>query len=290
MCVKNRYLVSSITVGVLCVVISFAITRVPYYQFGKVDSGQFFINAEASITSSVRDSEKLAIKMEEKILAQLGEAELESLYTNVGVSFKDFSRFSLGSQYIQIVVSLKKSTPQGFVDYVITPLFNLSFENYGTRERSEKEIINKLRKELSSIAGLQKLAIKKASGGPGGSDIVIGIVGQNQKKLTKYAKDVENFLSQIDGVKDVEQDQDPGKVEFKYKINNRGKELGLSQADIAKSVRTGFLGIEAAYFNLDGERVPVRLIYSEKYRNDSSKIYQLPIVLGSGKTVFLKSF
>ena len=286
-CVKNRYLVSSITVGILCVVISFAITRVPYYQFGKVDSGQFFINAEASVTSSVRDSEKLAIKMEKKILAQLDETELESLYTNVGVSFKDFSRFSLGSQYIQIVVSLKKSTPQGFVDYIITPLINLSFENYGTRERSEKDIINKLRIELSSIAGLQKLAIKKASGGPGGSDIVIGIVGQNQKKLTKYAKEVESFLSQIEGIKDVEQDQDPGKVEFKYKINNRGKELGLSQADIAKSVRTGFLGIEAAYFNLDGERVPVRLIYSEKYRNDSSKIYQLPIVLKSGKTVYL---
>ena len=111
LCVKNRYLVSSITVGVLCVVISFAITRVPYYQFGKVDSGQFFINAEASVTSSVRDSEKLAIKMEKKILAQLDETELESLYTNVGVSFKDYSRFSLGSQYIQIVVSLKKSTP-----------------------------------------------------------------------------------------------------------------------------------------------------------------------------------
>ena len=80
---------------------------------------------------------------------------------------------SLGSQYIQIVVSLKKSTPQGFVDYVLTPLFNISFENYG-KEIEVKRIINKLRKELSSIAGLQKVAIKKASGGPGGSDIVIG--------------------------------------------------------------------------------------------------------------------
>ena len=92
---------------------------------------------------------------------------------------------------------------------------------------------------------------------------------------------------QIDGVKDVEQDQDPGKVEFKYKINNRGKELGLTQAEIAESVRTGYLGLETAYFNLDGERVPVRLIYSEKYRNDSSKLEQLPIVLESGKTIYL---
>ena len=111
-CLKNRYLVSSITVGVLCVIITFAITRIPYYQFGKVDSGQFFINAEASITSSVRDSEKLAMKMEQIILSDLNEDELESLYTNVGVSFKDFSRFDLGSQYIQIVVSLKKKSPR----------------------------------------------------------------------------------------------------------------------------------------------------------------------------------
>ena len=285
--IKNRYLVSSITVGVLCVVTAFAITRIPYYQFGKVDSGQFFINAEGSITSSVRDSEQLAIKMENIILSELNEDELESLYTNVGVSFKDFSRFDLGSQYIQIVVSLKKRSPQGFVDWVVTPLFNLSFDNYGKRDRSEKEIINKLRLNLSALAGLQKLAIKKASGGPGGSDIVIGVTGQDQKKLTKYAKNIENFLSQIDGVKDVEQDQDPGKVEFKYQINNRGKELGLSQADISESVRTGFLGLETAYFNLGGERVPVRLIYSKKYRNDSSKLYQLPIVLDSGKSVYL---
>ena len=285
--IKNRYLVSSITVGVLCVVTAFAITRIPYYQFGKVDSGQFFVNAEGSITSSVRDSEQLAIKMENIILSELNEDELESLYTNVGVSFKDFSRFDLGSQYIQIVVSLKKRSPQGFVDWVVTPLFNLSFDNYGKRDRSEKEIINKLRLNLSALAGLQKLAIKKASGGPGGSDIVIGVTGQDQIKLTKYAKNIENFLSQIDGVKDVEQDQDPGKVEFKYQINSRGKELGLSQADISESVRTGFLGLETAYFNLAGERVPVRLIYSEKYRNDSSKLYQLPIVLDSGKTVYL---
>ena len=61
----------------------------------------------------------------------------------------------------------------------------------------------------------------------------------------------------------------------------------MSQADIAESVRTGFLGLETAYFNLEGERVPVRLIYSEKYRNDSSKLYQLPIVLESGKTIYL---
>ena len=105
------------------------------------------------------------MKLEELILTELSDDELESLYTNVGVSFKDFSRFDLGSQYIQIIVSLKKSSPQGFVDYVVTPLFNLSFDSYGKRDRSEKEIINVLRKKLSSVSGLQKLSIKKRKEG-----------------------------------------------------------------------------------------------------------------------------
>ena len=49
-CIKNRYLISSITVGILCVIITFAVTRIPYYQFGKVDSGQFFINGTENMS------------------------------------------------------------------------------------------------------------------------------------------------------------------------------------------------------------------------------------------------
>ena len=64
-------------------------------SFGKVDSGQFFINAEASITSSLKDTEKLAIKMEESILAELSDDELDSLHTNVGVTFKDLNSYEL---------------------------------------------------------------------------------------------------------------------------------------------------------------------------------------------------
>ena len=69
--------------GIYCIWNTNLIENTIYYQFGKVDSGQFFINAEASITSSVRDSEKLAMKMERIILSDLNEDELESLYTNV---------------------------------------------------------------------------------------------------------------------------------------------------------------------------------------------------------------
>ena len=56
-CIRNRYLVSSITVGVLCVIIAFAVQEFLIISLAKVDSGQFFINAEAIYTGSLRDTE-----------------------------------------------------------------------------------------------------------------------------------------------------------------------------------------------------------------------------------------
>ena len=50
--------------------------------------------------------------MEESILAELSDDELDSLHTNVGVAFKDLNSYDLGSQYIQIIVSLKKVDPK----------------------------------------------------------------------------------------------------------------------------------------------------------------------------------
>ena len=146
--IKNKYLVSSITVGVLAVVIAIAITRIPYYQFGKVDNGVFFVNVEGPITNSIYDTEKLALNVEKEIKNELEDFEVESILTNVGLSFKDMSSFSIGSQYIQIIVSLSKRSPQGFVDKVVTPLLNLNFSNYGQRDRSEKEITNNIRQRI----------------------------------------------------------------------------------------------------------------------------------------------
>ena len=71
------------------------------------------------------------------------------------------SSFSIGSQYIQIIVSLSKRSPQGFVDKVVTPLLNLNFSNYGQRDRSEKEITNNIRQRIASLTGIQRFSVKK---------------------------------------------------------------------------------------------------------------------------------
>ncbi|MEG3592117.1 MAG: efflux RND transporter permease subunit [Pseudomonadota bacterium] len=285
--IVNRYLVSSLTIGMLAIVVAFAATRIPYHLLGKIETGQFFINIEAPITYGVKDTEDLAKKIEGIIFEELDNTEVESVLTNVGISLIDFNRFKSGSHYIQMVISLHKSKPEGFIDAAVTPVVNLTFDNFGERERTTASIIDALRSRLASVPGIQRFSILRPHAGPAGPDIEIGVTGPETADLLNYAEKIKSYLQRLPGVQDSRHDQEPGKIEYRYSVNERGKELGLSQADISKSVRSGFLGLEVTQVNIGEKRIPVRLIYPESSRTDSSSVFELPIVLDDGATVYL---
>jgi multidrug efflux pump subunit AcrB len=283
---ENRYFVSLFAIGVLALALAWAGTRLPFQLFDKVDIGQFFVNAEAPNTYSLEDTEKLAQQMEAVVLDSLDARELDTLLTNVGVSFIDFNRFQTGSHYIQLIIELQKSRPRGFIERFISPLVSLDFRWEGTRTRPTEEIINELRDRFRRIAGIQRLAIQRPQGGPAGADIEAGVSGPDIEVLRKQAGRIVAYLQRLPGVHDVRQNLEPGKLEYQYSLNARGRELGLTQNDLADAVRTGFLGVEAVYVNYGDKRIPVRVIYREDIR-ESGNIENLPITLEDGRLVYL---
>ena len=283
----NRYFISAATVGVLSVVLMFAYTRMPYTQFGDVEIGQFLVNIEAPNTYSIEDTTALAIEIENRMDEVFNEDELDTLLTNVGVILIDFNRLKLGSNYIQYVVDLKKPRPEGVIERFISPIVNLRFEPHGKRERTTEAIMDEIRNSAAAVPGIQRFSILRPQGGPAGSDIEVGIIGQDTDTLLSVSGEVVNFLRRIPGVKDVRQDLEPGKLEYQYTINERGRELGLTQAQIADAVRTGYLGLEVTHVNWKSERYPVRVIYPESIRKDGAGLKRLPITIANGGTVYL---
>ncbi len=283
---ENRYFVSLVTIALLIVSLVYAATRLPFQLFDDVDIGQFFINAEAPQTYSLDDTAKLATKMESVVLDSLGEDDLLSLLTNVGVSFIDFNRFELGSEYIQLVVDLKKMEPDGFIERFISPLVSLEFAWEGTRTQPTEEIINELRGKLAKISGVSRISIQRPQGGPAGADIEVGVTGPDIDVLRQHANRMVAYLQRLPGVHDVRQNLEAGKIEYQYSLNARGKELGIEQNQLAETVRTGFLGVEAVQVTLGNKRTPVRVIYPEHIRQ-SSELESLPIVLDDGRLVYL---
>ena len=284
---RNRYLVSIATISVLVIVATYASTRIPFQLFGRVEVGQFFINVETPNTYSVDDSAELARQIEQIVEETLSEDELDSLLTNVGVTLVDFNRIRFGSNQVQLLVDLEKAAPKGFIERFVSPLVNLRLTSDGTRERATEAIIDDLRRRLEQLPGIQRMSILRPQGGPAGADIEIGIVGPETERLMRLAGEVTGFLRRLPGVRDVRQNLEVGKLEYQYTLNERGRELGLTQAQIADAVRSGFLGLEVTHINWDEDRYPVRVIYPEDVRNDSAGLARLPMTLENGDTVYL---
>ena len=284
--VRNRYFVSLLALIVLVMAVSYATTRLPFQLFGRPDIGQFFVNIEAPNTYSLEDTEALAQRVERAVLASVGEAELDTMLTNVGITFIDFNRWRFGSNYIQLIIDLKKQAPRGFIERFITPLVSLQFRWEGSRERRTEVIINDVRQRLQALSGIQRLSILRPQGGPAGADIEVGVVGEDVARLLQHARGVRDYLRQLPGVYDVRQDLDVGKLEYRYSLNERGRELGITQQQLADAVRTGFLGLEAVHVTWGEERIPVRVIYSEAVRRGAD-LARLPITLDDGRIVYL---
>ncbi|MDT8403342.1 efflux RND transporter permease subunit [Sulfuriflexus sp.] len=285
--VHSRYLVSLATVGVLLILVVFAQTRLPFQLFGNVDIGQFFVNIEAPSTFSIDDSRRLAAKAESAIEEVVADNELKTMLTNVGITIIDFNRFRFGSHYIQLVIDLKKQEPQGFIERWVTPVVNLRFEREGTRQRDANEIIDAVRERIARINGVQRLSILRPQGGPAGADIEVGVRGHDIAVLQEEAIAIRDYLRSLSGVHDARQDMESGKLEYRYTLNERGRQLGLTQRDLANAVRSGFLGLEVTYVTWRDKRIPVRVIYPEDWRETSSQLKRLRITLPGGEAIYL---
>ncbi len=285
--VLNRYFVAVATLGLLIVFITVAETRMSFKLFGSVETGQFLVNIETPNTYSLEGSEALAERLEAVFKEVIEPHELESLLTNVGVTFIDFNTVRFGSKHIQFIVDLKKQHPQGFIETWITPVVSLSFSWEGERERNTEEVINQLRQRLLAEPGIQRLAILRPQGGPAGADVEVGVSGEEIKQLLAYGEAISTFLKTMPGVYDVRLDMEEGKQEYQYAVNERGRQLGLTQMQLSNAVRRGFQGEEVTQVNWGNERIPVRLIYSDAVRHQAERLQSLPVVLADGRMVIL---
>ena len=287
--VKNRYLVSVIAVCVLAVAVTIAVTRVPFQLFGHIEVDQFFVNIEAPSNYSIEESGALAETIEREILAAFDghEHELDVLLTNIGLLLEGrIQRSRIGENYIQFSVTLERREPRGFVEKFVVPLVSLKFDQQGRRKRDTEAIIALVRERVGRLPGVKRFSILRTEAGPAGSDVSISLAGPDLETLENYADEMESFLASLQGVSDARHDMEPGKLEFRYRLNEHGRRLGLTQREIAEAVRTGYLGLETVHVNWGDERYPVRLIFTEDIRNDSSRLSELPITLADGKVVY----
>lgn len=196
--------------------------------FPQVESGQFTIRVRTISGTKVDETEKLLIKVENRVQELVGKDNIEKIITNIGV-FNDWPAAytpNSGPHDAFVLIQLNEH-----------------------KKRHDKEYIRLLRKELNSdenFAGVEfafepNSMIRAALNFGLSAPINIQVQGNKFEFSYPIAEEIKKRIRQIPGTVDVRIQQRLDAPQFKIEIDRRRvEEIGLDAGDIAKNVVTAF--------------------------------------------------
>jgi multidrug efflux pump subunit AcrB len=261
---KLRYPLVVLFIVVLVGSLWYASNYMDFILFPTKAADRILVEIELPAGTSLPATEEKVMEIN-KIVTELPEEELETFISRIGQS----SAGGLGENYAWIGVAL-------------TP--------YSERTRTADEIVEELRLKTDKLEGIEKIVFEVEGGGPPlGRPIDLRVVGSDDEKRKELADQVEQYLSTIDGVKDIGRDDKPGKQQIEIKINyDRLARLGLTVADVARNVRIAYDGEVVTSLRDGDEDVNFRVQLAEIAREDVSYLRNLSIPNQQGRLIKLR--
>ena len=226
--------------------------------FEEEDVDAIEIRAQLPIGTKIEITDRAARRLEEMLFA-LPEGEVEAVVTRVGFMIANY-RGQLATHNMQLDVDL--------VDKEL-------------RERTDAEIMDDLRERMSEVPGLMSLSLTRPQQGPpSGKPVEVRVKGEDPAVLERIALQMQEALEQYPGLVEVDDDLTPGKSELRVEVlRDRASLYGLTVADIASAVRTGFEGTEATKYRGSGDdEIDVIVQFEEEDRADLDDLRHMMIV------------
>ena len=161
------------------------------------------------------------------------------------------------------------------------------------RKRKSHEVAVAIRDEITKIANkhnaLAKI-IEVPPGPPVQSPIVAEIYGQSDKARKLTALAVEKAFHKADGIVDIDTSLEAIAPRQIVVIDRaKASQLGISQAQIAKTIQTALSGNDISYLHNPNNKysVPIRMEIPANRQNDWQTILNIPIQTQNGSRVIL---
>lgn len=157
------------------------------------------------------------------------------------------------------------------------------------KERSVKtlEFLNKWRAETGKIEGVDSLQFSATDNIGGG--FAIELTATDSDVLKYAAERLAADLKRLEGVSQIRDDLVEGRPQIKLKLNENGKVLGLTTADLAMLVGNEFGALEVDRFLRDGEEVKLLLYRPLSARNSLSDLHSAKVQIPNGHFVPLSA-
>ena len=238
-------------VVIIIAVVSFAGGYLLWWGLGKelitsADEGQFMVMVKTPVGSSL-DYTDSVMREVEMVLDGLPETK----------SYFAASGFGGGAEM----------TNRGIVFVHMTSLWQ--------RARSQKEVINHLRKEFARLPGFLAIPLEfgEAFGAKRGVPLEFSISGPDLDTLTYLTREFTTRLKAIKGIIDVDSDLELGRPTVRVSINrDKAADLGVDVATVGDTIRTLMGGLEVGKYKSEGKRYDVIVRLSEPQRETALDI------------------
>lgn len=161
------------------------------------------------------------------------------------------------------------------------------------RKRNSQEIIDSIRNQLPDIKGAEWSVMDMGSMmfNPGAEQkpIVIKVFGKDLEKLKEYTQEIEQTISKVRGVYDIDTSFQQGKPELQISLDRRrASTVGISAGILAQTIQTAMQGTVATIFRKGGEEIDIRVKYHPSKRRNIEDIQNLTLLSPLGTQVQLK--
>lgn len=152
------------------------------------------------------------------------------------------------------------------------------------RTKSSSQIEAMIRQKVQDLPGIEKLEFLSSPIGED-ADIEIELSHPNEEELLHASKELKELLAQINGTKEVADSFEEGKEEFIFKLNDQGRAVGLSPANIGTQLRSAFFGLEAQRFQRQNSEIIAYVRYNKEQRESLQALQNSRIRLADGSEV-----
>lgn len=270
----------------------FLIKQLHFQFFPTFDNRFIYVTGRLGIDTPIETTHKVAKEIEAALLKHKKEFGIKSVSAVAG------SRTTLGGENekdsgsFYITMELYDLKPKDWINRWLNPILNLSFDFNDPdmrRELSTFEIAPKIEKIISSFRqryAFEELGVRQRRVGVISNDIKINFTGIDDAKIISAIERIERALETTDGVTGVSDNLQPGKMEYRLKINDYGQKLGIEEGVAARLLSGYFLQRrQALTFGKDG----VVEIKSEAKRKDMlATLMEFDYPIGDGRQVKLR--
>ena len=225
--VRYRYVTIAAAIGALMTAVGLvAGGHVPFVLLGNDDAETVTVKLEMAAGTP----EATTLAMLDRIEAEAGrEPEVRSTFAVLGASFTDRGRETPSDPAVvgQVTIELHAAEKR---------------EAEGLRR--SVELISALRGRTQSLPGVRRLSYTSQSGGPGGPDIEVRLRGDELGELSKAVAYVRKALAGFDGVEEIYDDLELGKLEAHLRLREDARLLGLTTVGLARQMRDSLFGFE----------------------------------------------